>query len=362
MTARCRALPALPLAVLLSQLPASLCYHPFSGATATRILRRPARSDRGDGERSSVLLLRNGVEGIQDVQLETVAVDEWLKSKDRSLLAFGTYAGDFNTFEYMQCLRHYLPELRGDGCGVEQFAVVVSATPRGGRIVADLLDLPARREDEEGHVEVWVDNTGSLARRFNVSRGWLPDAASVPPWVKLAGMMPWGLGAPETFGAILEGYAGVHPGSGGSRADLEERRRRYSWIQDAFAVGQRHGRWPDSIVDVDPTTGQVLRSKFDDFWFGTGPSWPLRPLEKATLRLQTMLGITLRHWGDVMPDSEALRHGVLTQLGGCAVFCDGGRRSVFEHRDAGCCATVDFEDMIRALKSQKETTELPSHR
>jgi hypothetical protein len=113
-------------------------------------------------------------------------------------------------------------------------------------------------------------------------------------------------------------------------------------------VGQRFGRWPNAILEIDPTTGKVLRNKFDDFLFGTG-SWPLRPFEKATLRLQTKVGITVRHWPDVMPNREARENGVLTHLGGCFVFDECGRNVAFEWRDTGCCATVSFDDMIREL-------------
>jgi AhpC/TSA antioxidant enzyme len=187
----------------------------------------------------------------------------------------------------------------------------------------------------------WTIQGRSLARKVDVCRGWLPDSTLVPPIVKLVGMMPLGLGAPGTLPAILQGYAGVPPGKGESRS-------RYAWVEDALAVGQRFGRWPNAILEIDPTTGKVLRNKFDDFLFGTG-SWPLRPFEKATLRLQTMAGITLRHWTDVMPNREALENGVLTQLGGCFVFDEGGRSVAFEWRDTGCCAIVSFHDMIREL-------------
>jgi hypothetical protein len=45
-------------------------------------------------------------------------------------------------------------------------------------------------------------------------------------------------------------------------------------------------------------------------------SWPRRPFEQATLRLQSMLGISIAKWQELAPDEEALEAGVLTQLGG----------------------------------------------
>jgi AhpC/TSA antioxidant enzyme len=311
-------------------------YQPFHGEIARR-LRRSTPIDPNDAfcrsyqDDDAVLSNRP-----LSCDIEEMSVENWIRSQKRSLVAFGTYAGDFNTFEYAQGLRYYLATLRQQ-CGIDQFALVVNTTPRGGQLVADLLDLP-----EEA--EVWVDNTGSLARKFNVSRGWLPDSKVVPPLLKLVGMMPWGMGAPGTLPSIVQGYVGVPP-------DRYVSRQHYAWVEDAFSVGQRHGRWPDSILVLDPTTGEVLHNKFDDFGFGTG-SWPLRPFEKATLRLQSMVGITLRHWSDVMPNPEALDSGVLTQLGGCVVFDEYGRHVSFEWRDTGCCATVNFAEMIRELTPQ----------
>lgn len=299
-------------------------YQPFQGAIATRIV----RSDDGSAP----------------LQWHDVPVDEWLRTPTppssttvarskkapkggRAMLVFGTYAGDFNTFEYAQCLRYYWPQLRKAG-GVNRCALVINGTPAAGRLVCQAIDLPPS-------IDVWVDNTGGLARRFNVFRGWLPelDNSGLYPAVKLLGMMPWGLGAPGTWDAIVGAYAGSPTES-------------HPWVPDALAVGQIQGRWPDSILTLSDETRAVVHNKFDDFWW-TG-EWPLRPFEKATLRLQTLLGITLKHWDVVMPNAEAWRHGVLTQLGGCLVVDDG--RPIYEWRDTGCCAIANFEHMIRALR------------
>ena len=77
--------------------------------------------------------------------------------------------------------------------------------------------------------------------------------------------------------------------------------------------------------------------------------WPRRPLELATLRLQSMMGISLAKWSDLAPDEEALDAGVLTQLGGCIVV-DSSGETVYEWKDPGICAVANFEDMIKKLQ------------
>ncbi len=47
-------------------------------------------------------------------------------------------------------------------------------------------------------------------------------------------------------------------------------------------------------------------------------------MELATLRLQNMLGISLKEWRALRPTEEGLRAGVLTQLGGCVVVASKG--------------------------------------
>jgi hypothetical protein len=76
-------------------------------------------------------------------------------------------------------------------------------------------------------------------------------------------------------------------------------------------------------------------------------SWPRRPLELATLRLQSMLGISLANWQDLAPDQEALDAGVLTQLGGCLIVDND--KAVFEWKDPGICAVANFEDIMKKI-------------
>lgn len=246
-------------------------------------------------------------------------VGAWLEATTtRSLVVFGTYAADFNAIEYCQRLRHYEPKLRERG--VESMVLILNASPEASRELATLVDLPES-------IQVWSDPTGSVGRAFGVSRGWLPDAdelsvfdASIPlsPYAKLFGML-WGLGALGTLPAVIGGYLGnpLNP---------------QPWIADAFLQNNDAARWP--------------RTTSDDFAkVPVVGSWARRPLELATLRLQNMLGISLKHWGALKPTD--LR--CLTQLGGAVLAEEGGGRALFEWRDPGICAVCNFEDVLVAL-------------
>ena len=147
----------------------------------------------------------------------------------------------------------------------------------------------------------------------------------------LFGML-WGLGAWATLPAVIGGYIGnpfvPQP-----------------WIEDALAVGQKKGRWPDNALEIGQD-GSIV-NKFDELpVVGT---WPRRPLELATLRLQSMIGISLQNWKSLAPDDEALDAGVLTQLGGCIVV-DSNGQTIYEWKDPGICAVCNFEDMIKKLQ------------
>jgi hypothetical protein len=220
-----------------------------------------------------------------------VNVNEWLNAGGRRLLVYGTYAADFNAIEYGQRLRYYWP-LLSRKAAVQKCAFLLNCEPTAATKLAELLDLPI-----DANFELWVDNTGEAGRQFGVNRGWLPDNNDINPFLKLFGML-WGLGAWATLPAVIGGYIG-NPFGPPQR-----------WITDALAVGQRQGRWPDTALEM--TSDKVIRSKFDDLpWVG---SWPRRPLELATLRLQSMLGVSLASWKDLAPNQEALDAGVLTQV------------------------------------------------
>jgi len=271
-----------------------------------------------------------------------IDIGDWLSSKSssskdrsRKLVIFGTYAADFNAIEYGQRLRYYWPQLQAKG--IDQCAFLLSCQPTAARKLLQQVDLPTSKEDG---IEVWTDNVGQAARVFGVQRGWLPDNDNVNPFLKLFGML-WGLGAWATLPAVIGGYIGnpfvAQP-----------------WIEDALAVGQQQGRWPDMALELSTTSGKispevVTVNKFKDL--PLVGSWPRRPLELATLRLQSMMGISLANWDDLAPDQEALDAGVLTQLGGCMVVETDGTttKPIYEWRDPGICAVANFELMLKQI-------------
>lgn len=256
----------------------------------------------------------------------SISNDNLNKKGGKRMVVFGTYAADFNAVEYGQRLRYYWPKLQERG--VDQCAFLLNCQPLAAEKLCELVNLPDA-------IEIWVDNTGSVGRAFGVGRGWLPDNADVNPFLKLFGML-FGLGAWATLPAVIGGYLG-NPWAG------------QPWIEDALAVGMQQGRWPDTALDL-ADDGTVLTNKFADL--PVVGNWPRRPLELATLRLQSMLGISLAHWKDFAPDEEALAAGVLTQLGGCVVV-DKDKDVVYEWRDPGICAVANFEDILKKLDIDK---------
>ena len=95
------------------------------------------------------------------------------------------------------------------------------------------------------------------------------------------------------------------------------------------------------ILDIDQQSGAITRNAFDELPLVGG--WGRRPLELATLRLQTMLGVSLARWDDLQPTDERC----LTQLGGLVVARDG--EVVYEYKDNGICAVANFEEVLEAL-------------
>ncbi|GAX21266.1 hypothetical protein FisN_1Lh095 [Fistulifera solaris] len=249
-----------------------------------------------------------------------IDVGEWLSSGKRCVV-FGTYAADFNAIEYGQRLRYYWPKLQESG--VEKCSFILNCQPEAAKLLKEVIDLP-------DSIEIWVDNEGKAGRAFGVERGWLPENDDVNPFLKLFGML-FGLGAWATLPAVIGGYIGnpfvAQP-----------------WIEDALAVGQRKGRWPDTALELN-ADGSVKVNKFAELpWVG---SWPRRPLELATLRLQSMIGISLSKWKELAPDEAALEAGVLTQLGGCLIVSND--KPIYEWRDPGICAVVNFEDVLKKI-------------
>ena len=265
-----------------------------------------------------------------------VDIGEWIKlssssssdnngSNNKCMIVFGTYAADFNAIEYGQRLRYYWSKLQHEK-GITRCALLLNCQPAAAIAFQKYIDLP-------DSIELWVDNTGNAARVFGVERGWLPDNEDINPFIKLFGML-WGFGAWATLPAVIGGYIGnpfvPQP-----------------WIEDALLVGAKQGRWPDNALELNDDKNVVVKNKFDDLPIvGT---WPRRPLELATLRLQSMLGISLAHWDELAPDQDALDAGVLTQLGGCLIIDSTNNNVLYEWKDPGICAVANFEDIMKKI-------------
>jgi len=222
--------------------------------------------------------------------------------------------------EYAQRLRHYLPQLQEKGVG--RVLCTVNGKPDSCKLLAELLNLPA-------DIELLSDETGEAGRAFAVSRGWRPDDDNLSPYAKLFGML-LGAGAWRTLPSVITGYLGNPSGKN-------------EWIKSSLAQGQAAGRFTFNgiILDVDETTGTVTRNAFDELPLVGG--WGRRPLELATLRLQTMLGVSLARWSDLQPTDDRC----LTQLGGLVIVRDG--KVLYEYRDNGICAVCDFEQVLSKL-------------
>jgi len=234
-----------------------------------------------------------------------------------TLLVLGTYPADFNMIEYAQKVRHYYPALKAKG--VERQLMVVNGSPESAAALARILDLPAE-------VELLADESGEAGRKFGVGTGWMPES-DLNPYAKLLGMLV-GLGASATLPSVIAGYIG---NPGGTSA----------WIESSLAQGQKAGRWPDMALDLDPE-GKVTRNAFAELPVVGG--WGRRPLELATLRLQTMIGVSLGNWKELEPTDERC----LTQLGGCVVVGPGAEEK-FKWIDGGICNTANFEEIVEAL-------------
>jgi AhpC/TSA antioxidant enzyme len=268
------------------------------------------------------------LQGVSVTSIRTgrdVDLGSFLSSAPKSMLILGTYAADFNAIEYAQRLRYYLPKLK-DECGIQKFGLLLNAQPDAAKALCEAVDL-----DIVDQVDLFVDPLGNAGRKFGVGRGWLPDNVDINPFIKLFGML-FGLGAWATLPAVIGGYIG-NPLTA------------QPWIGDALAVGMKKGRWPDNALELNDD-GSVKINKFDQLPF-VG-SWKRKPLELATLRLQSMLGVSLQQWEKLAPDEEALNAGVLTQLGGLVVCNDKGE-VLFEWKDPGICAVANFEEILKKL-------------
>jgi len=266
----------------------------------------------------------------QDVDLSNFLKTSKDNQGSRTMLIMGTYAADFNAIEYAQRLRYYLPELKKRG--VSKVGLVLNCEEDSAKALADLVDLPCDISTDDS-ITLMVDPLGKAGVAFGVGRGWRPEDTEMSPYVKLFGML-WGLGAWATLPAVIGGYVG-NPFTA------------QPWIEDAMAVGQRKKRWPDMALVLDENGGNVITNKFTELPVVGG--WPRRPLELATLRLQNMMDISIKHWNELAPNEEALSAGVLTQLGGCVVYDAEKKKEIFEWKDPGICAVANFEDILKNI-------------
>ncbi len=265
---------------------------------------------------------------------EEIDLSKYLKSgDDKSMLVLGTYAADFNAIEYVQRLRFYLPQLKERG--ITTIGLVLNCEEDAAKSLVDMLDLETDATSEDGTgVELFVDPVGAAGRQFGVGRGWKPDDEEMSPYIKLFGML-WGLGAWATLPAVIGGYIG-NPFYG------------QPWIEDAIAVGQMKNRWPNTALELDGK-GEIVTNKFKELpLVGT---WERRPLELATLRLQNMLDVSIKNWKSLAPTEEALKAGVLTQLGATIVVDCKSEETLYSWRDPGICAVANFEDILKDIPS-----------
>eukprot|EP00579_Thalassiosira_antarctica_P000098 CAMPEP_0201868912 /NCGR_PEP_ID=MMETSP0902-20130614/2620_1 /ASSEMBLY_ACC=CAM_ASM_000551 /TAXON_ID=420261 /ORGANISM="Thalassiosira antarctica, Strain CCMP982" /LENGTH=302 /DNA_ID=CAMNT_0048394323 /DNA_START=112 /DNA_END=1017 /DNA_ORIENTATION=+ len=253
-------------------------------------------------------VIREGTTNDADATSVDLGAELAAVTDKRTMMVFGTHAGDFNTIEYMQKIRASLPELRSKG-GIDRIWIIVNGAPDQCKFIAGLLDLPA-------DIEVLSDPTGEAGRKFGVSRGFRPDDTSLSPFVKqfCSGIgigPPWG-----TLPAVLPGYIGDPNG-------------RREWIETSLKQGQLSGRWPE-ILELDQNEA-IVGNKFDDAPLGVN-NWGRRPFELATLRLQSLIGIQIKHWSVLKPVDDRC----LTQFGGCTVVENGGN-AIYSWVDRGLC-------------------------
>uniref|UniRef100_A0A7S0LUB8 Uncharacterized protein n=1 Tax=Coccolithus braarudii TaxID=221442 RepID=A0A7S0LUB8_9EUKA len=240
------------------------------------------------------------------------------RTTEKTMLCFGTHAADFNTVEYMQRLRVFLPKLQAKG--ISRVLMVVNGDASQVAKLAGLLDMPVM-------VELLADPAGEAGRAFGVSRGFRPDDERLSSFAKLF-VVGIGLGPPwGTLWPVMRGYLG-------------DRNGRREWIQASLQQGQSAGRWPDPL-QLSEDGERVIANAFDNTPLLGG--WGVRPFELATLRLQNLI-MQAQNWGQLKP----LDDRCLTQLGGCTVVGAGGE-TLYSWVDQGLCDLPDMEDLIEAL-------------
>lgn len=147
---------------------------------------------------------------------------------------------------------------------------------------------------------LYADPTAATHDALGFSRGFdpiLPGGAKVSPYARLVAMLA-GVGSPGTMAEVARGYIG-----------------------DRSAPPMFGGSSPFDIL---------------------GRNY-LRPMELATLRLQSMV-TSLARWRELAPEDAEL----LTRLGGALVL--RGRGTAFKHADGGILRVVDVKALTRAAE------------
>ena len=100
-----------------------------------------------------------------------------------------------------------------------------------------------------------------------------------------------------------------------------------------------------NLKDIAPAQQTSLKELAGKRVRGTqrSPATDVQRLQ-ATLRLQTMLGVSLSKWEELQPTDDKC----LTQLGGCVVVGPGGE-ALYSWLDQGLCDLPDFDEMVEAL-------------
>jgi len=286
--------------------------------------------------RQAVTDVEGGLSGLQVVDIASDAsVDlkqALIDAKGPVCLVLGTYAADFNALEYAQRVSFYLPALKARG--IDSVFFLLNASPAASRAFRKIMEMP-----EE--VKIFSDSEGAVGRSFGVNRGWRADDAQSSPYLKLFGML-FGLGAMMTLPSVVGGYIG-NPLSSKSTAG--------SWIEESMRRNQANGLWPDTALVLSDEDKRIVQNKFDELPLGIG-QWGRRPFELATLRLQNMLGISLKNWKELAPTEDELKKGLLTQLGGLVIIdktTEGKLNVKYSWIDDGICDVCNFETALSKI-------------
>lgn len=223
-------------------------------------------------------------------------VDAWKALPEKkTIVAFFTHTADFNSWEYAQKLRHYLPQI--DDAGVGVVGVSLGTVDAAKDFCAET-GFPLD--------SLFMDEDGAAYSALGFSNGFqprLPGDKKLNPYLRLLPMLA-GIGSPGTIQAVLKGYVG-------------DPNANTDWISSAMTI-------------VDNKEFEILGNK------------GARPLELATLRLQNMRQIVTK-WNKLAPPNKEL----ITQQGGTVVF--RGREPIYSFKDKGILVYTDVLGMLQEI-------------